>query len=308
MTTEPLLPSASDEGSHPPGAEALWNESWYFDFVDPAQELGGWVRLGLYPNENRAWINVLLCGPGQPTVALNDFEVAAPADPFDVRTAGIVLTQEVTEALQRHRVTVRGTAQAHDDPAALLRGESGRPVEVSMDLTCETVGVPYAYRLATRYEIPCAVSGTVVVDGVSHELDAVVGQRDHSWGVRDWWGMDWVWSALHLEDGTHLHAVDLRIPDLPSIGVGYSQRAGEPLVELTAVTAEATFDPDDLPVSTTLTLQPGDLVATAEIIGHAPVRLVADDGRVAQFPRAWATVTMADGRRGIGWLEWNRNR
>ncbi len=24
--------------------------------------------------------------------------------------------------------------------------------------------------------------------------------------------MDWVWSALHLDDGTHLHGVDIRIP------------------------------------------------------------------------------------------------
>jgi len=36
----------------------------------------------------------------------------------------------------------------------------------------------------------------------------VPGQRDHSHGVRDWWSMDWVWSALHLDDGTALHGGD----------------------------------------------------------------------------------------------------
>ena len=35
--------------------------------------------------------------------------------------------------------------------------------------------------------------------------------------------MDWVWSALHLQDGTHLHGVDLRIPGAPPMGVGYIQ-------------------------------------------------------------------------------------
>ena len=45
-----------------------------------------------------------------------------------------------------------------------------------------------------------------------------------------------------------------------------------------------------------------------EIKGHAPVLLTATDGRVSQFPRAWATVTTADGRTGVGWLEWNRNQ
>ena len=75
---------AHDEGPHLPSDEALWNESWYFDFVDAAAGLGGWVRLGLYPNEDRAWVNVLLCGPGLPTLALNDFHAALPDDPARV--------------------------------------------------------------------------------------------------------------------------------------------------------------------------------------------------------------------------------
>ena len=38
--------------AHPPGAEPLWSESWYADFVDEAQGVGGWFRLGLMPNQN----------------------------------------------------------------------------------------------------------------------------------------------------------------------------------------------------------------------------------------------------------------
>ena len=76
---------AHDEGPHPPSDEALWNESWYFDFADAAAGLGGWIRLGLYPNEDRAWVNVLLCGPGLPTLALNDFlaKAVATIEEFD---------------------------------------------------------------------------------------------------------------------------------------------------------------------------------------------------------------------------------
>ncbi len=64
--------------------------------------------------------------------------------------------------------------------------------------------------------------------GRTYRIDAVPGQRDHSWGVRDWWSMDWVWSALHLDDGTHLHGVDIRIPGVPPVGIGYLQPPGEP--------------------------------------------------------------------------------
>ncbi|WP_163802030.1 phosphotransferase [Mycolicibacterium sediminis] len=304
---EPLQPSADDEGGHPPTDEPLWSESWYFDFIDAAQDVGGWIRLGLLPNQGHAWINGLLCGPGMPTIAVLDFEAALPETPGQVRTDDVELTLEAAEPLRRYRVSLRGRGEAHDDPAALLRGEVGRPVDVVMDLEWTTVGTPYQYRLSTRYEIPCTVSGSVVADGRTYELAGVPGQRDHSWAARDWWSMDWVWSALHLDDGTHVHGLDLRIPGAPPLAAGYVQKEGEPLVELAAVTARETFDDDDLPVSTVLECAPGDLTASVEVRGHAPVLLTSPDGRVSRFPRAWATVTTADGRTGVGWLEWNRN-
>jgi len=270
--TEPLRPAAEDEGPHAPGGEELWNESWYFDFADDRQGVGGWVRLGLVPNQNTAWINALVCGPDMPTVAIVDFAAPLP-----------------------------------DNPAALLRGEPGRPTELTMDLTWTTAGTPYQYRITPRYEIACTVSGSVISDGRQFRLDAVAGQRDHSWGVRDWWSMDWVWNALHLDDGTHIHGVDIRIPGAPPMSVGYLQPAGAPLAELTEVSAKAVFADNGLPVATTLTLQPGDVTVEVDVRGHAPVQLTAADGRVSQFPRAWAAITTGDGRTGIGWLEWNRN-
>ena len=305
---EALQPSADDESAHQPGAEPLWSESWYADFADAQQGVGGWFRLGLIPNQNTAWINALLCGPGMPTVAANDFEAVLPEDPGVVRTDAIDLTHTATQPLQTYRVSLRGLGQAYDDPAALLRGEPGRPVELTMDLTWTTAGTPYQYRLTPRYEIPCTVSGTVTVDGRTFTIQAVPGQRDHSWGVRDWWSMDWVWSALHLDDGTHLHGVDLRIPGSPPIGVGYIQPPDGPLVELQAVSARESFGDNGLPLATELSLSPGDVTATVDIRGHAPVLLTAADGRVSQFPRAWATVTTEDGRTGVGWLEWNRSQ
>lgn len=142
----------------------------------------------------------------------------------------------------------------------------------------------------------------MTADGRSYAFTGAAGQRDHSWAARDWWSMDWVWSALHLDDGTHVHGLDLRIPGAPRMSAGYVQRAGE-VVELTTVTARETFGDNHLPLGTTLELEPGALSATIDPRGHAPVLLTSGDGRVSHFPRAWATVTTADGRTGVGWLE-----
>ena len=306
--TPALQPDPADEAAHSPGAEPLWNESWYWDFADPDQGVGGWIRLGLVPNENVAWINALICGPDMPTVACVDFHAVLPENPNEIRTGDIEMRHGATVPMQEYRVAVSGPAQAYDEPAALLRAEPGRPTDLDIDLVWTTSGTPYAYRIATRYEIPCSVSGTVTVDGRTYRFEAAPGQRDHSHGVRDWWSMDWVWSALHLDDGTHLHGVDLRIPGMAPVSVGYIQPPGEPVIETTSVTAEADVATDGLPLSTTLTLQPGPLAATINIRGHAPVRLVSPDGRVSFFPRAWATVETTDGRGGVGWLEWNTNQ
>jgi hypothetical protein len=304
---EPLRPSREDESAHAATGEPLWSESWYADFADAASGFGGWVRIGLIPNQQTAWLHALLCGPELPTVAVVDFEVPLPADPWALQTGAVDFTHSVGDPLHTYRIGLHGRGQSFPDPAALLRGEQGAPVDVAIDLVWSTDGTPYKYRLTTRYEIPCTVSGTVTADGRRYTVDSVPGQRDHSWGVRDWWGMDWVWSALHLDDGTHVHAVDIRIPGVPPVGIGYVQDRGGTVAELQTITARQTFDADGLPATATLAVDPGDITATVDVHGHAPLRLVAADGRISEFPRVWATVSTADGRRGVGWLEWNRN-
>ncbi len=304
VALQPLTPEPADEFAHLGGAEQFWNESWYCDFVDPVQRIGGYVRLGLTPNEGVAWFTALLCGSDQPTVAVIDF-TAPLTNPYTLHTNAFDFNHAIVSPLQRYRVVLSGRGEAYDDPAALLRGEPGSNVDVSMDLEWSTVGTPYQYRLTPRYEIPCSITGSISIDDRRMSFDAAPGQRDHSWGVRDWWGMDWVWSALHLDDGTHLHGVDIRLPGAPPIGVGYIQRPGAALTELQSVAARASFGDNGLPVAAAISY--GQLEAVADIRGHAPLRLEAPDGRVAWFARAWATITTSDGRAGIGWMEWNRN-
>ena len=172
----------------------------------------------------------------------------------------------------------------------------------------ETDGEPYQYRIATRYEIPCRVSGTVVVDGERHEVHGT-GQRDHSWGVRDWWAMNWCWMAGRLDDGSRVHAVHMRLPGMAPFGIGYVQGAGRELVELTQEGVDVTEElgPDGLPTSARLRLDPPGLDLEVQPIAHGPLRLVSDDGRLSRFPRVLCGLRTGDGRTGHGWIEWNLN-
>ena len=266
------------------------------------------MRLGLYPNLGVSWVNAFVCGPDRPTVAVIDFEAPLPeGDELLIVRGDLRADHRCEAALERFRVQLEATGETHDDAAALLRGEAGRPVPVALDLTWETLGEPYAYRVATRYEIPCRVAGRVRVGDEELELRAV-GQRDHSWGTRDWWSAEWMWCAGHLDDGTRFHGVEFRLPDAPRIGVGYLQPPAGGVVEVDRVGASEEVGPDGLITTAQLDFGTGELSLTVAPLAFGPLRLVAPDGRVSSFPRAMCRVTAADGRTGVAWVEWNRNR
>jgi hypothetical protein len=250
-----------------------------------------------------------VCGPDRPTIAVVDFAAPLPADRrLRTGTAALRAEHRCETPLERFHVVLDALGQAYEDHAAPLRGEHGRPVDVALDLRWETTGVPYAYRLTTRYEIPCRVTGEILLGGETFELDGAVGQRDHSWGTRDWWSMDWVWSAGHLDDGTHLHAVELRLPNAPRIGVGYVQGPRGGVLEVDRVAASEHLGADGLITAGRLSLDPPGLDIEIEPLAFGPLRLVARDGRVSNFPRAMCRIRCADGRSGLAWVEWNLNQ
>jgi len=302
-----LRPAADDEARHPRGPEDAWNESWYFDAVSDDGSLAMYTRLGRVPNREHAVFMASIVRAGRPAVLLVDHAAPLPAAEDDtqaIRTGHLQVEQHCEVPLERFRVVLSGTAEVFDDPSAPLRGERGTPVEIAFDLVWTTDGAGYQWRQSTRYEIPCRVSGTVRVGDETLRLEGP-GQRDHSWGARDWFASDWMWSAIHLDDDTHLHAVG--VPQMPGLGVGYVQSDGD-VTEVQNLHMSERFTADGLVAEAQLTIEPGDLVVTVTPIGWGAVRFDGPEGRVAEFPRAACRVTTADGRTGLGWIEWNRNR
>ncbi len=298
-----LQPDPVDEGLHEPASEELWNESYYFDAVSDDGTLGMYTRIGRLPNRDEALLTIAITGPGRPSLMVCGlYPLPGADDPLQVIDVPGVgrIEHHCVEPLKTFRITFSGTAQAHDDHAAPLRDEAGVPTPVAFDLTWETSAVPYAWRAATRYEIPCRVTGTITVDGAQAPF-AGPGQRDHSWGSRDWWAVDWMWNGLHLDDGTDIHEVG--IPQMPGSGIGYVQKDGE-VVEISALEMDTTFTADGLVSRSVLKNEQAEL--HVEPIAWGALRLVAPDGRVTHFPRAMAKVATPDGRSGSGWIEWNR--
>jgi hypothetical protein len=296
--------TAADEDLHPPGPEKLWNESFYFDFAAPDGSVGGYVRLGLYPNWDRAWYWACLVRPGLPAVLVADNSVSMPATGSTaVRTAAIDAAQQITDPLRAAKVTLEAMAALLPEPAAAYADlAAAAPVRLSMDLDWITDGGVYPYKDLPRYEIPCQVSGTIRLDDDEIEVSGW-GERDHSWGERDWWQISWLWSSGRLGDGTAFHGMQANI----GFAIGwpaFTVPAGGEVGHLTGFCAHTDFGPGDFPRQSRLRLAGAPM--TAVPLAFAPIAMTAPDGRVSRFPRALCEFTADDGRTGYGWTEWNQ--
>ncbi len=294
-----------DERRHPPGPELLWNESYYLDFVTGDGSVGGYVRIGLYPNLGVTWWTTMVVGPTRPVAASVAYDLppvsggglALTVDRLDVRAT-------VDDPLAAMSLHGRAPAVLHDTAGAVYRRQPGRSTTVELDLAWMTDGTPYHYDLTTRYEVPCLVSGEIIVDGERIAVDGH-GQRDHSWGVRDWWAFGWCWTAARLDDGTRVHAADIRIPGQP-VAFGYVQAPDQAVRPLSGLEVTEVLGEEGMPTTARVLIEPGGLDLQVQPLAFGPLVLVAPDGRTSRFPRAMAHVTAEDGRTGTGWIEWNQ--
>jgi hypothetical protein len=294
-----------DETRHPAGPEQLWGESYYMDFVTDDASLGGYIRVGWYPNQGAVWFTVAIVEPGRPTIMVVSFD--SPADDLSTTSATgphYSVDVQLESPLDTQRVKVEAVGESFVDVGEVYRGGKGEPVGVDLDLSWRTDGQPFHYGSTTRYEIPCLVEGRLRLNDRTVAIHDQ-GQRDHSWGVRDWWEFGWCWCSARLTDGTRVHAVDARVPGL-DLAFGYVQDGSGSLVVVTSADVTEDLGPEGFPTRGRANLNGGLLELDIEPLGFGPLLLVAPDGRTSRFPRAMARFSEREGRTGLGWIEWNQ--
>jgi hypothetical protein len=298
-------PLPVDEQRHEPGPELLWNESYYFDFASDDASVGGYVRIGFYPNLGTVWYWACVVGEGRKLVTVIDHDVALPSSSrsLEIRSSGLWADHTCETPLEHFSLGLEAFGVGVDDPSDVYGDLRGEQVPIGFDLEWETDGEAYRYPLPLdRYEISCRVHGEILLGAETIELDGH-GQRDHSWGVRDWWSVAWCWTAGWLDDGTRFQATTLLTPGI-DWAEGYRQAPGAAPIGIDDFAVDHRVDGEGIP--TEITLDIDGLQLTAEPVGWAPVLLVDPDGRESRFPRGMVRLTHADGRRGAGWIEFNQ--
>lgn len=305
--------AVSEERRHRRGPEQLWGESWYFDFAAPDGSLGGFVRLGLYPNLGVAWYWAALVGHGRRLVLVRDHEIGLPrGSVLEVRGEGLWSAVNCETPLDHWSIGLEAFAVALDDPAEAYRGERGDLVGLGFDLEWEAVAPAGPVGPAgpagsagpaglVSYAQACRVTGEVLVGDEQLALDGY-GHRGHAWGVQDWWGSPRCLASGVLDDGGAFVArTGAGLPPFGCLsGPGLGQEPeliGPDQVRTTAVLGESC-----LPVSAAITL--GEVTLAVTVLAHAPLLLEAPNGRRAQLARALCLYQSPEGRSGVGWADW----
>ncbi len=293
--------SSEDEQLHRPGSEHLWNESYYFDFAAPDGSVAGYVRLGLYPAWGHCWYWACAVRPGKPAAIVANNAIAWPHG-TSLETDSISATQEITHPWKSASVALDANAAVLEDPAAGYGDLTSLPsVRLVLELEWVTFGGVYPYRMVPRYEIPCRVKGTVRI-GADRLTVVGWGERDHSWGERDWWKISWLWTAGRISDGTAFHG--MRVNNAPLVAPSFKVTPDGRLKRLTGFSAATDFGPDQFPTSATIGV--AGMRITAIPLSFAPINLISPEGLISRFPRALCRYEADDGRTGYGWTEWNQ--
>lgn len=184
-----------DENLHPVGSEKHWQESWYFNWGDLRHNLLGVTRIGFRFAANEIDGLVFTIRNGRPEFAYPALNVApmrpweqySPADGIGVRR----LRFRMLEPLKHWRLELSGKdsfelewqafTPAYDYAASVGEG----PPEIA----------------SAHFEQSGRVLGRTHLRGKTLDINGY-GQRDKSWGVRDWANIvGWTWiSAQFGED------------------------------------------------------------------------------------------------------------
>jgi hypothetical protein len=182
-----LLPQVAVRHQH-------WRESYFFDIHDPAGE-GDVVFLTMATYPARERLDSLQMGrvDGVPILGLHDR--AFDGDPHTTVVGGARI--EVVEPWREIRlwadpdtsaIGIDATFRARTQPYGLRRGTMRAGDELVWDQSHILQSGTY--------------TGTYTVGGVSRSVDGWIGQRDHSWGIRDHGRCPlWLWFQIQLEDG-----------------------------------------------------------------------------------------------------------
>ncbi|TFG32480.1 hypothetical protein EU527_10010 [Candidatus Thorarchaeota archaeon] len=213
----------------PSSVDVEWNESYYFIFYDKRTKIGGMSRLGFKPNKKDGMTFFFLFLP--------DGSVGAYHATDDASNYPDVLRVESVQysCLEdgRWKYTFEGPMLIFDNPENFAKVQE--TPEVITDLVGGKINLQYSAIHETyeysehmtkesleigkktgdmHWEQIGKVSGSIQIGDEIYNIDACIGQRDHTHGIRDWTGIgNWFYFVIWFDENLALNPAAVVMDD-----------------------------------------------------------------------------------------------
>jgi hypothetical protein len=182
-----LLPNVQTPSPH-------WRESYFFDVHSPdGRGDSVFFTMALFPSRQYMDSIQMGCVGGVPLISVLQRSTGDDPHTTDVGGARVDIVRPFEEIrlyadAERASIGLDLTFRSRTRPYGLRRGTLRALDEVVWDQSHILQSGSY--------------HGTYTVNNVVHEVDGWIGQRDHSWGVRDHGRCRlWLWFQIQFEDG-----------------------------------------------------------------------------------------------------------
>lgn len=291
---------------HPFGDHAEWSESFYFNFYDRINDVCGFMRIGLKPNKNEKSVFCFFMLPDGSIVGLKG---GSPYNGPDLAVNGLTFTK--VEPEKHWKMEFAGIMAKMASPPV--------PLKASFSLDFTALNDVFDYRACVsghKEEISKSVAsehleqfgrvtGTLKVGDKKFTIDAL-GERDHSWGVREWTAPKmWIWLTCQFSESEALNVTKLAV-EQGEVDAGFIH-LHDKSIPLDAVRIDTTFTPEGGPRSFRMNLTDRDgkiHEVEAEIIKQAMLPFEGPDKKSLAIMYETLARYRMDGKVGYGIAEY----
>ena len=308
--------------THRPGVHREWNESYYLCFSDRHNGISGMTRLGFKPNKDEGMTFLLLFLPDgsvagfQATEKINGY-------PERLEVAGMTHERRLDGSwrysFQGRMVVVKNPSDfplIRENPSLIsamapvtmhLKFQPIQPTyEYSENMTPESLEIGKKSG-DEHWEQMAKISGEIRVGEQVYVLRDVLGERDHTHGVRDWTGIgNWIYYVVWFNEHLAINPAAIVLDD-GRVSVGgflWKDGVNTPIVGFRIL--EQRFRDGVVPVSSVLELTDKNGVRYT-LKGRAgpvvPLPFVDEHGKVSVLAQSFGEYELDGVTGGYGTYE-----
>jgi hypothetical protein len=296
----------SSDVIHEFGSQEEWNESFYFNFYDRGQDICGFMRIGLKPNKKQKDVFCFLMLPDGSVMGMKD---SVAMEDNELTASGLKLVKVEDEKTWR--------LEFSGELPKMHKDAEKESVSFALDFTAlnniydyrESVGgdkEKMAQAVASEHtEQFGRTTGKLNIGTRVYDINAL-GERDHSWGVRDWTAPRmWVWITCQFDEGYAFNLTKLFM-DKGEVDAGFIHIDGKnvPIMRADIVTE---YNRDNSPNTVYMALhdKEGDVHGVKAVVKHkATMPFASRDGKVVSHMHECLAKFTLDDDVGYGIVEY----